>query len=846
MYYYVTWDTDKHGIARAVDVVSWTGYKNTPDGIALDNKNDLAYAVTSAWEDPRTTDGTDTLPYEIAEIVVIESEVHAAPSVVFPVTLYQRLLGTNRVGGTGYGYDSENKAWGYNDFEGKITAQDVNVLSYGDEELAPVDIHDLLKFYQIDRNENMWEITKNFADYNIHAGYITTSYQTDYRNYVQVNAAESASDSAGVDYTFDLETPIFKIGYDKDAAARKDHLLLNGFQQISVTGDVSSTFSSDELYYATDWDLGDKVIYMNDKNDGYFVINVTKSAKALWDNPDTAASAVGYQLLNLWTSIVNDQGTPADRPVVTIDGQSYIANNDGTATVIELSNEVAKTEPVVTFAEVDKVVSGLNKVGDDYKVIAPAGDTAEKQTFVVLGTDGKYYTYIIEIGDKTDPAVPNHGLLTSKDLEKLIVKRETPVSGEERYTFNFNPAYTQVTVEDLMTKLIVRPGKDAQLDTSKGNGKGYEVISGEGGSVAENQSWLTVGKVTLYLKDANGTPYTVVANCTADQDSWTAAGGAMSVATVKTQVGSGAAANNAGTVKVFLNWEYPGSPNNIEVKSDSNNGYTYKVPAGSSLMFVVEDKDWEDVVDGTWTVDPGRYNNTASGTWKDDGTHWNAVNVYANWTAFTVTFKTDEAKPAVKTTADLVKEALTAKDFQVTYTTDDATDSYADVLQLVKDAIEDTLGADAAALISEVASQTVFDSINAGDDELVNGFKVTLTKADGSTEEVTVNSVRFVYLYTETALKTEVATKIADITSAGTVNSETGATPEAKLTALLKKEIAKVSGVSDVEITNLKKTAGDPTATTVIQNDKFSFDWSLTYNGSLVSGTGAEANISAS
>lgn len=164
----------------------------------------------------------------------------------------------------------------------------------------------------------------------------------------------------------------------------------------------------------------------------------------------------------------------------------------------------------------------------------------------------------------------------------------------------------------------------------------------------------------------------------------------------------------------------------------------------------------------------------------------------------------------------------------------------------MKDAIEDTLGADAAALISEVASQTVFDSINAGDDKLVNGFKVTLTKADGSTEEVTVNSVRFVYLYTETALKTEVATKIADITSAGTVNSETGATPEAKLTALLKKEIAKVSGVSDVEITNLKKTAGDPTATTVVQNDKFSFDWSLTYNGSLVSGTGAEANISAS
>ena len=128
----------------------------------------------------------------------------------------------------------------------------------------------------------------------------------------------------------------------------------------------------------------------------------------------------------------------------------------------------------------------------------------------------------------------------------------------------------------------------------------------------------------------------------------------------------------------------------------------------------------------------------------------------------------------------------------------------------------------------------------------MNGFKVTLTKADGSTEEVTVNSVRFVYLYTETALKTEVATKIADITSAGTVNSETGATPEAKLTALLKKEIAKVSGVSDVEITNLKKTAGDPTATTVVQYDKFSFDWSLTYNGSLVSGTGAEANISAS
>ena len=128
----------------------------------------------------------------------------------------------------------------------------------------------------------------------------------------------------------------------------------------------------------------------------------------------------------------------------------------------------------------------------------------------------------------------------------------------------------------------------------------------------------------------------------------------------------------------------------------------------------------------------------------------------------------------------------------------------------------------------------------------MNGFKVTLTKANGTTEKVTVNSVRFVYLYTETALKSAVAAKIAGITSATAVNGETGADPEAKLTALLKKEIAKVSGVSDVEITSLKKTAGDPTATTVAQNDKFSFDWSLTYNGSLVSGTGAEANINAS
>ena len=41
--------------------------------------------------------------------MVIESEVHAAPSVVFPVTLYQRLLGANRIGGTGYAYDEENK-----------------------------------------------------------------------------------------------------------------------------------------------------------------------------------------------------------------------------------------------------------------------------------------------------------------------------------------------------------------------------------------------------------------------------------------------------------------------------------------------------------------------------------------------------------------------------------------------------------------------------------------------------------------------------------------------------------------------------------------------------------------
>ncbi len=370
VYYYVTWDTDKHGIERAVDVVSWTGYKNTPDGIALDNKNDHAYAVTSAWEDPRTTNGTDTLPYEIAEIVVIESEVHAAPSVVFPVTLYQRLLGANRIGGTGYAYDEENKTWGYNDFEGNITAQDVNTLSYGSEQLAPVDIHDLLKFYQIDRNGDMWEITKNFADYNIHAGYITTSYQTDYRNYVQVNAAESVADDAGVDYTFDLDTPIFKVGYDKDAAARKDHLLLNGFQQISVTGDVSSTFSSDELYYATDWDLGDKVIYMNDKNDGYFVINVTKSAKALWDSPDTDASAVGYQLLNLWSDVVDDQaGIISSALNITATAIKGVSVVDG-ACVID--NTTAK----------DTAASALN-----WKVAVTGIDWTQPATLIVSNAD---------------------------------------------------------------------------------------------------------------------------------------------------------------------------------------------------------------------------------------------------------------------------------------------------------------------------------------------------------------------------------------------------------------------------------------------------------------------------
>ena len=120
-------------------------------------------------------------------------------------------------------------------------------------------------------------------------------------------------------------------------------------------------------------------------------------------------------------------------------------------------------------------------------------------------------------------------------------------------------------------------------------------------------------------------------------------------------------------------------------------------------MLVAESKDW-DMTSGTWGVDVGNYNRDMNGTWKD-GTHWNAVNVNANWTNFTVTF-TAPAKPAAATPLHgQVKAALEADTFVVTVpTSTDAGNADAAALTAIKAKIAADLGDEAAALISAVTT----------------------------------------------------------------------------------------------------------------------------------------------
>ncbi|MCI8943210.1 MAG: hypothetical protein HFF71_09340, partial [Oscillospiraceae bacterium] len=334
LYYYVQYEqSSKRQHPVVVDVDTWTGYNNSSVKLA---DGDRAYAVTLCY---RNTDNDAWLNYETAEIIVIEHEVGSEKNTVLPVTLSQRLIGkNNKVGGNGFVWDSETGKWVLGDFEGKYINQgdpvvDVHSLASGENHFAPVDISDLLHFYEINENGELELISANYAeDYNIYAGVIVTEIGTVSRSYGEIGLSEGSADDSA--WTLEPKHDFYKssdnfytIGYDRDAATDKDEMLhVPGWQAAILYGDVSSTFSADSLD-AIHMNRGDKVIYVTD-GDGAVqsIINVTKSEIKVngvktfpgvyeGDRHDTENKyAETWTLMDLWEEIADEQGNVADFP----------------------------------------------------------------------------------------------------------------------------------------------------------------------------------------------------------------------------------------------------------------------------------------------------------------------------------------------------------------------------------------------------------------------------------------------------------------------------------------------------------------------------------------------------
>ena len=487
LYYYVEWATDSYGVDRVSKVTTWTGYKNAKASLA---DNDRAYAVTLSY---RNADNTAWLRYETAEIIVIEHEIVGEDGMVLPVTLTQRMIGSqNKVGGTGFTWDSESGKWILADFEGRyanqgstpvVTSVDLN---NNGQQMAPIDISDLLHFYKIDgADENKLKlIEEDYSDHNIYAGKIVTLPGTEGRSYGQIRALDGSLDTSTMPtHDFYSTDPMWTIGYDRDAALEQDQMLWNRYQRETVYGDVASTFSADELERA-EWEIGDEVIYVTTgKGVVQSIINVTQSAikvEGVWTYPGVygADFKTGFdgdphtktqsgtisRYANTWTleslydDIIEDQGetltdawnitytfvdadgNDVDDTGITVTPESILKSKADKPAEVKVTAEgydIAKVEVTGTNDDGDKTAESymepdgkwyLNKVTDNTKVTVTLTVAVKKFTVTLTGEG-------LPNGEKTYTVASGEtALIPATDIDK-------PGS-----TVTLNPVLTKTTV----------------------------------------------------------------------------------------------------------------------------------------------------------------------------------------------------------------------------------------------------------------------------------------------------------------------------------------------------------------------------------------------------------------
>ena len=335
-YYLVIKDNDTRNRNELFvsDVITWTGYANTPDEAMLEDA--VGYAVTH--------DGNGA--YEVADVVVFEIEPYNNHNTYF-VYEYNNWdvnhpLRVEQVWGIGYG---EN---------GEIADQRIDV----EADDAWVRIANRVKFYEIYDDETVEVITGNYASHDIYAGEVTTTYDVSGRDYIRVAGTKN---SDGELYIYPETATIYELSMTVDNAGNIEY-------------DVAPV---------NRWDLIDNnepMILFTDGDDNVeYAIAVGQSLYDYDDDGDLEYEGLGQAgdemivaLTDLYQDITGDV-------VLTTLEQSIAAAN--AAQYIENEGDTARNNAWVTW---DTAVARYNALKD---LIDTASMTAAERTEATTALD---------------------------------------------------------------------------------------------------------------------------------------------------------------------------------------------------------------------------------------------------------------------------------------------------------------------------------------------------------------------------------------------------------------------------------------------------------------------------
>ena len=272
------------------DVITWTGYANAPDEAKLVDNTSVGYAVTHE---------SDAGSYNVADVVVFETYAYDDHNTYF---VYE----TNN-------WHSEY-VWGLGyDEEGKIADDRISV----DTNVEPAEI----EFYEIYEDGVMAPITNNYADSNIYAGRVSTGWDVEDVDYIQID----------------------------DTAAGKLYITTANIYQVVIERDGDYNV---EIMDRDDVNPGDAMILFTDDDENVeYAINAGPTMVPYVDLEDVIPA-----VMTLWDEIMADADAPTAYEAAMAQANAALVKPYDVA---ELNAAKAALEALYTVDAAGNVVTDL-------------------------------------------------------------------------------------------------------------------------------------------------------------------------------------------------------------------------------------------------------------------------------------------------------------------------------------------------------------------------------------------------------------------------------------------------------------------------------------------------------